>query len=203
MRPKQPRQNLGVSDAEIFLWDPSAQHADLSHRTVLQAQKFRCMVKPSAVSGGGLGLYNISALQIEAGELVAVMSVGKPKLQWCMVVPGRCFQTVPCTSVQGTMSTTEQNNLPCWQSWRAVVWPTCVVRVTKKFVICGWWRCVTVCWWGCMPLPTYHLVLKSSMTTDTPRGEIPNGMSGGTTPRNVRIVSRHLTGRTVYCGYEV
>ena len=143
---------------------------------ILRAQKFRCMVKPSAVSGGGLGLYNISALQIEAGELVAVMSVGKPKPQWCMVVPGRCFQTVPCTSVQGTMSTTEQNNLPCWQSWRACAAGECGTSLGgmanmcreghKKFVICGWWRCVTVCWWGCMPLPTYHLVLKSSMTTD-------------------------------------
>jgi len=76
------------------------------------------MVKPSAVSGGGLGLYNISGVQIEVGELVTVMSVGKPKPLWGMV-SGRCVQTVPFTSVQGTMSTMEQNNLPCWQSWRA------------------------------------------------------------------------------------
>ena len=76
------------------------------------------MVNPLAVSGGGSGFYNISDVQIQACELVVVIFVGKPKPLWGMV-PVRCVQTVPFTSVQGTMSTMEQKNLPCWESWRA------------------------------------------------------------------------------------
>ena len=102
-------QTYPVSDQQLFDVYPYFRHEGLTLAALCSCQ-IPCVVQPSQVPGGGLGLFNESTTSIAPATLVAVMSSGQLRVL-CGLQYGRCVQFKPFTPYHLHTLTETQRNL--------------------------------------------------------------------------------------------